>query len=385
MTRERLVWALGVVALVLAVPAAYFIAAVLPFGYDFRAYWLAARHLVDGVHLYPDVTATLGQPDEFHYLPIVAVPFIPFLLLPIDVAALVWFALQLALAGAVGVVLIRPMPGVVRPWVAAAYVFFLPTVLEVTLGNVDLICVALALVAWDRRMRPNVAFIPYAAAIGIKFLPLSLLPFYLGAGYVRVVLRAFGLGLVVLIASIPFLPGPNAKYLALLPRYLDTQWARAHAERESPAWMAQIAWSDWFPLVLAIVAIVMAFLFGRQARRDAAREREWHRLSLALAPYVTPFGFIWTTYLICSLPLFAITIPKALRLPPMPRLAALAGMVACWVAMQIVQVHDLWPIVAHVAGVIGLIAIALAVMALESRQTLGRSTPLSRATSIASG
>jgi len=50
-----------------------------------------------------------------------------------------------------------------------------------------------------------------------------------------------------------------------------------------------------------------------------------------------------------------------------------------------VQVHDLWPIVAHMVGVIGLMAIALALMALESRQALGRSTPLARATSIASG
>jgi hypothetical protein len=384
-TRGRLVWALGVVAFVLAIPAAYLVGEALPLGYDFRAYWLAARHLVDGAPMYPALTARLGQPDEFHYLPVVAVPFIPFLLLPIGLAAEVWTVLEVALAAVVGFILIRPLPEVARPWAAAAYVFFLPMVLELTLGNVDLICVALALVAWDRRTRPNSAVIPYAAAIGIKFLPLSLLPFYLAAGHVRVVLRAFGVGLVVLAASVPFLPGPTAEFVALLPRYLDTEWARTHAERESPAWMAQIAWSDAFPLVLAVVAVALAAVFGRRARHDPAREREWHRLALALAPYVTPFGFIWTTYLICSLPLFAISIPKALRLAPAPRLAALAGMVACWIAMQVVQVHDLWPIVAHMVGVIGLMAIALALMALESRQALGRSTPLARATSIASG
>jgi len=231
----------------------------------------------------------------------------------------------------------------------------------------------------------NSAVIPFAAAVGIKFLPVSLLPFYLAAGHVRVVLRAFGVGLVVLAASVPFLPGPTAEFVALLPRYLDTDWARAHAERESPAWMAQIAWSDAFPLVLAVVAVALAVVFGRKARNDPAREREWHRLSLALAPYVTPFGFIWTTYLICSLPLFAISIPKALRLAPVPRFAALAGMVACWIAMQLVQVHDLWPIVAHMVGVICLIVIALTLMSLETRQAEGRSTPLARATSIASG
>jgi hypothetical protein len=383
--RERLVWALGIAALVLAIPVAYFVAAVLPFGYDFRAYWLAAQHLVSGAPMYPAPTATLGQPDEFHYLPVVAVPFLIFLPLPISAAAVIWFVLQVALAGVVGVILTQPLPRAARPWAAAGYVFFLPMILEVTLGNVDLICLALALVAWDRRSRPNSAVIPYAAAVGIKFLPLSLLPFYLAAGHARVVLRAFGVGLVVLAASVPFLPGPTAEFIALLPRYLDTEWARAHAERESPAWLAQIAWSDAFPLVLALLAVALAAVFGRKARHDPAREREWHRLALALAPYVTPFGFIWTTYLICSLPLFAISIPKALRLAPVPRFAALVGMVACWIAMQVVQVHDLWPIVAHMVGVFGLMAIALTLMALESRQTEGRSTPLSRATAIASG
>jgi hypothetical protein len=190
---------------------------------------------------------------------------------------------------------------------------------------------------------------------------------------------------VLLIASIPFLPGPSARYLALLPRYLDTQWARVHADRESPAWLAQIAWSDWFPLVLAIAAVALAFFFGRKARAEPAREREWHRLSLALSPYVAPFGFIWTTYLICSIPLFVISVQKAMRLEPRLRATVLAGLVACWVAMQIVQVHDLWPIVAHMVGVVGLMAIALALMAMESRQALGRSSPFARATPSASG
>ncbi len=42
MRPARLAWALGVAVLVLAIPSAYFVARVLPFSYDFRAYWLAA-------------------------------------------------------------------------------------------------------------------------------------------------------------------------------------------------------------------------------------------------------------------------------------------------------------------------------------------------------
>jgi glycosyl transferase family 87 len=384
-TRERLVWALGVAALVLAVPAAYFVAAVLPLGYDFRAYWLAAQHLVTGAPMYESPTGTLGQPDEYHYLPVVAVPFLVFLLFSITTAAVVWFVLQVVLAGVVGVFLTRPLPRAVRPWAAAGYVFFLPMILEVTLGNVDLICIVFALLAWRWRERGNRPVIPYAAALGIKLLPLSLLPFYLAAGYARIVIRAFVLGLLVLVATIPLLSTPYAQFLALLPRYLDTDWARIHAQREEPAWLATIAWSDLFPLVLAIASIALAVAFGWRARREPSRATDWHHLALALSPYVTPFGFIWTTYLICALPLFVVTLDKALRLDASRRALTLVGLVGCWALMQVVRVHDLWPVVAHLAGVVGLIAIALLLMALESRQAEGRSTPLSRATRVASG
>lgn len=385
MSRTRLVWALGVAALLLAVPAATLVAQVLPLGYDFRAYWLAARHLLDGAPLYPEIGARLGQPDEFHYLPIVAVPYAVFLPLPIGVAARVWLVLELALATVFGVKLVLRLPPVARPWAGAAYVFFLPLVLEVTLGNVDLPCVALALVAWNWRARPNAAFAPYAAAIGIKFLPIVLLPFYLAAGYTRIVWRALLLGGAAVVLTLPFLWTPMADFWALLPRYLDTDWVRIHAEREQPAFLAAIAWSDAFPVVLALLAVCAGILFGRNARRDPARETEWHDMALAISPYGTPFGFIWTTFLIASIPLFVVTLRKALRLEGVERVAAIVGLLACWWAMQIVEVHDLMPIVAHMVGVLGLVAIALALLAHERDQTLGKSIPVRRATSSASG
>ncbi len=385
MSRARLVWALGVATMVLAIPAAIAVATVLPLGYDFRAYWLAARHLLDGAPLYPEIGGRLGQPDEFHYLPIVAVPYAVFLPLPIGVASRVWLVLELALAAAFGVKLLLRLPPAARPWAAAAYVFFLPLVLEVTLGNVDLLSVALALVAWNWRARPNAASAPYAAAIGIKFLPVVLLPFYLAAGYTRIVWRAFLLGAGTLVLTLPFLWTPMADFWALLPRYLDTEWVRLHAEREQPEILATIAWSDAFPLVLALLAVSAGIVFGRMARADRARETEWHDMALAISPYGTPFGFIWTTFLIASIPLFVVTLRKALRLDGAKRVVAIVGLLASWWAMQIVEVHDLMPIVAHMVGVLGLIAIALALMVLERDQMLGRSTPARRATAMASG
>jgi hypothetical protein len=108
-------------------------------------------------------------------------------------------------------------------------------------------------------------------------------------------------------------------------------------------------------------------------------------LLVALAPYLTPFGFFWTTFLITSLPLFAITLPRAAALPSAQRAAALVGLFVSWFLMQLVQVHDLWVPVYHLAGVVLLIGIALALLGRETDQALGRSTPRSRATSSASG
>jgi hypothetical protein len=385
---SKLVWALGVAVFVLAVLAAVGVALALPLGYDSRAYWLAAQHLVSGDRIYALPDATLGTPDEFHYLPIVAVPFVALLPFSIGDASRMYLVLQVVLAVLVGYVLIKPLPSAARPWAAAAYAFFLPMVLEVTLGNVDLVSLALALLAWHWRARLNRSAIALAAAVGIKFLPAILLPFYLAAGRGRIVLRAFLLGVVALVVTLPLLWTHTLNYIELLPRYADPAWARIHLEREEPAYLVPILWSDAFPILLALAALACGVLCGRMALRDPSRETEWHHVALALAPYLTPFGFFWTTFIITSLPLFAVTLPRALALPVALRAVALAGLFVSWFLMQLVQVHDLWVPVYHMAGVVLLIGIALALMAREPRQrhqTLGRSTPRSRATSSASG
>src|SRR6185503_9227542 len=117
---SKLVWAVGVAVFALAAIAAVAVALALPLGYDSRAYWLAAQHLQSGERVYALPDATLGTPDEFHYLPIVAL-----LSFSIADAVRVYFVIQLVLAVLVGYVLIRPLPSVVRPWAAAAYAFFL--------------------------------------------------------------------------------------------------------------------------------------------------------------------------------------------------------------------------------------------------------------------
>ncbi len=341
MTRERVVRVLGASLFVLAVLAAVGVARTLPLGYDSRAYRLAGQHLASGARLYPAADAFLGTSGEFHYLPVVALPFVPLAALPGGAFELVWLGVQLALALAIGIALIRPLPRRARPFAAAGYAFFLPTVLEVTLGNLNLATLAAALLAWRWRDRPARAAVPLAMAVGLKFLGAILLPFHLAAGRWRMVLYAFAAGVAALVVTAPLLSGPTRDYLALLPRYAGVGWVRELVQRERPAELATVLWSAWFSDALVVLALGMSIVAGVRSARDRAHERDWHAVALALAPFLLPFGFVWTTFLVMSLPLFAAALGRALALAPVARAAALAGIAASWLALQAVDAHGL--------------------------------------------
>jgi alpha-1,2-mannosyltransferase len=358
-TAQRIGWSAGVVVLVLAFLAALVVASALPAGYDFRAYWLAGSHLLSGAPLYPDSTTILGLPDEFRYLPVVALLFVPFALLPYDVALPLWIGLQLVVAFAVGVTLIRPLPRSWQPWAAAGYVFFLGLVLEVTLGNVNLISLALALAAWRLRERAIPAGILLAAAVGLKFLPLTLLLFYVASGRWRPVLAGAVIGTAALVAGALALPDRTAEYVRFAPRLLEQDWVYAHIARPWPPVLATIFWSELLPLVLAAAAALVAVVAGIAARRDRSREDTWHALTLATAGYLAPFGYFWTTFLILSLPLAADTLRRAAARPARERVLVIGAVVLSWLLMEPQEVGTLMPILWHFIGVMLLCATAV--------------------------
>ena len=360
MIAGRLVWAAGVVVLVFATLAAVIVASALPAGYDFHAYWLAGRNLLSGAPLYPDATTILGLPDEFRYLPIVAIVFVPFAILPYAVALGIWIGIQLLVAAAVGVALIRTLPPSWRPWAAAGYVFFLGLVLEVTLGNVNLISLALALAAWRLRDRAIPAGIFLAAAVGLKFLPFTLLLFYVASGRWRPVLTGGAIGAAALAAGALLMPDRTAEYIRFAPRLLEQDWVYAHIARPGPPELAAFFWSDWFPLALAAAAALVAVLAGVAARRDRARENTWHALTLATVGYLAPFGYFWTTFLILSLPLASDTLRRASTTPPSVERAVIVGaVVLSWALMEPQQTGTLVPILWHFVGVMLLCATAV--------------------------
>jgi hypothetical protein len=358
--RARLVWSAGVIFLVFAALAAVVVASALPAGYDFHAYWLAGRNLLTGAPLYPNATTILGLPDEFRYLPIVAIVFVPFALLPYSVALALWIGIEVAIAAAVGIALIRPLPASWRPWAAAGYVFFLGLVLEVTLGNVNLISLALALAAWRLRDRAIPAGILLAAAVGLKFLPLTLLLFYVASGRWRPVLIGGVLGAAALAAGALLMPDRTAEYIRFAPRLLEQDWVYEHIARPGPPELAAFFWSEWFPLALAGAAALIAVLGGVAARRDPARETTWHALTLATAGYLAPFGYFWTTFLILSLPLASDTLRRASTTPrPVERAVVVGAVVLSWVLMEPQQTGTLVPILWHFVGVMLLCATAV--------------------------
>jgi glycosyl transferase family 87 len=355
----RLIWGTGVVVLVFAFLAALIVASALPAGYDFRAYWLAGRHLLSGAQLYPDATTILGLPDEFRYLPIVAILFVPFAILPYELALAIWTLLEVAVAAAVGIALIRPLPASWRPWAAAGYVFFLGLVLEVTLGNVNLFSLALALAAWRLRDRAIPAGILLAAAVGLKFLPLTLLLFYVASGRWRPVLAGGVIGVFGLVAGALLLPDRTAEYIRFAPRLLEQDWVYAHIARPGPPALAAIFWSEVFPLALAAAAALVAVLGGIAARRNRLQENTWHALTLATAGYLAPFGYFWTTFLILSLPLAADMLRRAAAGPPRERAFVVGAVILSWLLMEPQQTGTLVPILWHFIGVMLLCATAV--------------------------
>lgn len=349
----------GGVVFVLALLAAIQIARALPLGYDFEAYWLAGQHVRFGVPLYPAPGDALGQQGQFKYLPIVAVPFIPLAVLPLDLATLLWLGLEITCAVAVGIALLRELPVQIRPWAAAAYVLFLPLVLELTLGNLDLISVAFALLAWHWRERPVRAAIPLALAVGLKLLPAALLFFYLASGRWRVVVYAAAAGLAALAVTAPWLGGYLVEYVRLFPHLSDTTWIREVIAREEPRFLADLLWSPLYQRVLSLATLAAVIALGvrARARRD---ETLLHHTALAIAPYLAPFAFVWTTFLVASLPLFAVTAARVVAQEGATRSWRLGMIAVAWLLLQTVQLHDLVPVAAHLAGVALLVAVALA-------------------------
>lgn len=366
--RPHLVWATGVVVMVLAGLAGVGIfIAKAPYGYDLWAYVLAARHLLAGEPLYaaqPEVP--FGPYGEFHYAPPAAVPFALLAPLPFELATLLFIALNTVIAAAIAVHLIRPLPYDARPWAIAAFVLFLPTILEISLGNLNLITVALCLIAWSLRQRSAAAGTILAVAIGLKLLPVTLVLFYLASGRVRVVGWTLAVGIVGLVVTAVVFARDFPAYVSMLFALTSSRWAADLIASTPPAEVAALLGSPIGRWLLPVAAVGTAILGGLAARRRGRDETHLHHLALAFAPYLASFGLLWFPYLVTALPLMASTLHRALRWPRAAvRGTLIAALVLSWSSLQVIgERNDLVPIAAHLLGLVVLLALGTAVAAL---------------------
>ena len=366
--RRPLVWAAGVVVMVLAGLAGLGIfIAKEPYGYDLWAYVLAARHLLAGEPLYaaqPEVP--FGPFGEYHYAPPAAVPFMLLAPVPFWVATVIWIGINTGMAAAIGWYLIRPLPRDARPWAAAAFVLFLPTILEIALGNLNLLTLALCLGAWELRGRSAAAGTVLAVAIGVKLLPLTLVLFYLASGRWRVVAWTIAVGVAGLVVTALVFASDFPAYVALLLALMDSHWTADLIASTPPAQVAAFLGSPIGRWLLPVASLATAILGGLAARRYTRDETHLHHLALAYAPYLASFGLLWFPYLVTALPLMASTLHRALHLPRVQLRGALtAALALSWLLLQVVgERNDLVPILAHFLGLVVLLAVALAVLAL---------------------
>ena len=338
-----------------------------PYGFDLWAYVLAAQHLLAGQPLYPpEPQVPAGPFGEFHYAPSVAVPFMVLAPLPFWLAAAVWIGVNTGVAAAIGVYLIRPLTRDARPWAAAAFVLFLPTVLEISLGNINLLTLALCLIAWVQRARPALAGTILAVAIGLKLLPLTLVLFYLASGRGRVAAWTLAVGAAGLIVTALLFARDFPAFVGLLMALKDSHQTADLIASSPPAELASMLGSPIGRWLLPVTALATATLGGLAARRDEPSETHLHHLALAFAPYLALFGLLWFPYLVFALPLMASTLRRSLLLPrSQTRGLLVASLALSWLLLQIVgERNNLVPIAAHFLGLVVLLAVALVVVVL---------------------
>ena len=153
---------------------------------DFPVYHRAARQVMSGSFaLYP-AEAYGGRPGPsqgFRYIPAIAILFVPFGWLPLELAALTFFALKLAALWYIGVTVARhaglstslPVVLLVAFLVVGGYL-----VEEFRFGNVHFLCIALLVFAYDK-VESGQVWLPAAAlavAIATKLTPLALLAYF---------------------------------------------------------------------------------------------------------------------------------------------------------------------------------------------------------------
>ncbi len=187
------------------------------FGYDFAAYWLAGRRLLDGQPLYdPAVGQAVGF-GVWLYPPPAAAAFVPFALVARDLAAAAWIALMAA--ATVAGIAIAPVSARTRWIVLLLAGAMWPVSYAIKLGQVTPLLFLGFAVAWRALDRP--AAVGSIGALGgvLKLQPALILGWALLTGRWRAVVIGAGVAAGAVLLTLPLTgTGAYVDYVGLLGR-----------------------------------------------------------------------------------------------------------------------------------------------------------------------
>jgi hypothetical protein len=216
--RRVLPWLVAIVGVVVIAIASQVFIGSQGFGYDFRAYDLAARRIAAGQPLY--LTDTIARynahayADLYLYPPQLAMLLVPLAAFGSSTAVIVWYWLRVA-ALAIGC---AAMP--VKPWIrltvfGVATLSF-PVLYDLNLGNVSLVVFAVSALIW--RLGPHPVAGVLAAVLATFRYPFVILGLaWLAMGRWRAVAAAVVTGFVLTALALPIVGiGGYSDYVTIL-------------------------------------------------------------------------------------------------------------------------------------------------------------------------
>jgi len=209
----------AVVVIVVSVAATLLVAGDT-LGYDFRAYHEAARRVIQGSPLYDPTAQVAGPEGVYLYPPPFVLLALPFALLDVGAASVVWITASL-LAFGLGVLVMPVSTGARWATVLLAGLSW-PFVYAVKLGQVGPLLFLLFALAWRWLQRPTVVGVAAALGTVVKLQPAVLFGWAIVQRRWTVLVAGFASLAVLALVALP-VTGLSAwsDYVALLGRVSD--------------------------------------------------------------------------------------------------------------------------------------------------------------------
>ena len=266
--------------------------------YDLSAYVEAARRLREGAPLYPQLAEgvyRLGEVNLYLYPPPVALLFTPALLVPLSVASTIWGIALTALAVGVAMMIATEVPRPRRPLAFAIFVGAFPLQWELANGNLTLVTLALALIAW--RARTLWAAGSLALAMGLKLLAAPVALTLVVAGRRRLLALTAALLAFAVLLTWPFLGGAWIDWVRLTIELAAGPQTRSYNIVPEPL-------RSGLGRALLVGATVGALaVIGLLVRARRLAPALGSSAALSAAPYVS--AFVFYPYALLVLPVIA--------------------------------------------------------------------------------